>query len=79
LFVLLGLAARFAAFRRRITTFAEELLILSRKREGLPAIAAHELLIFSHKSLSSVLQVCAAFEVPPNFAVLPQSPAIAVD
>ena len=58
LFVLLGLAARFAALRRRITTFAEEFLILGGKRECLPAIAAHELLIFSHISLSSMLLVC---------------------
>lgn len=57
LLVLLGLAAWLAALGRRITTLAEELLIFSRKREGLPAIAAHELLIFSHISLSSVLQV----------------------
>jgi len=79
LFVLLGLAARFAALRRRITAFAEESLILSRKREGLPAIAAHELLIFSHISLSSVIQVCAALEIPSNFARLRRSLAIAAD
>ena len=63
LFVLLGLPACFAALRRRITAFAEEFLILSRKCERLPAITAHELLIFSHRSLSFVFQVCAAFEV----------------
>jgi hypothetical protein len=79
LFVFLGLAARFAAFRRRITALPEKLLILRRKREGLPAIAAHELLIFSHISLSSLLQLCDAFEIPPNLAVLPRSLAFAVD
>jgi hypothetical protein len=52
LLVLLGLAARFAALRRRITALAEEILILRCKREGLPTIAALELLIFSHISLS---------------------------
>jgi hypothetical protein len=60
LFVLLGLAACFAALRRWKTTFAEEVLIVSRKREWLPAIATHELLIFSHISLSFMLQVGAA-------------------
>jgi hypothetical protein len=79
LILLLGLAACFAALRRRITTFAEEILILRGKREGLPAIAAHELLIFSHISLSSVYQVCATFDFPSNFAVLPQPLANAVD
>jgi hypothetical protein len=64
LFVLLCLAACFTALRCRITSFAEELLILGRKREGLPAIAANELLIFSHVSLSSMIQVSAAFEKP---------------
>ena len=78
LFVLLGLAAWFAALRRRITAIAEEFLILCRKREGLPAIAAHELLISSHKSLSSVLLVCAAFEIP-DFPALPRALALAVD
>jgi hypothetical protein len=73
LFVFLGLAARFAALGRRIAPFAEELLILARKREGLPAIAAHELLIFSHISLSYLLQVSAAPDV------LPRSLPIAVD
>jgi hypothetical protein len=66
LFLFLGLAARFAALGRRITTFAEELLILSRKREGLPAIAAHELLIFSHISLSYLLQVCVTVDLLPR-------------
>jgi hypothetical protein len=61
LFVLLGLTARFAALRRRITTLAEKFLVLRGKRERLPAIAAHELLIFSHISLSSILLVCSAF------------------
>ena len=56
-----GLTACFTALRRRITTFTEELLILARKREYLPAIAAGELLISSHRFLSSMLQVCAAF------------------
>jgi len=73
LFVLLGLAACLAALRRRIAAFAEERLIVGGKREGLPAIAAHELLIFSHISLSSMLQVCAALNV------LRRSPAIAGD
>jgi TRAP-type C4-dicarboxylate transport system permease large subunit len=63
LFVFLGLAASFAALGRRITTLAEEFLIFGRKREGLPAVTADELLIFSHISLSSMLQVCAAFGV----------------
>jgi hypothetical protein len=79
LFVLLGLAAWFAALRRGITTITEELLILGRKREGLPAIAAHELLIFSHISLSSMHSVSAAFEIPSNFAGLPRPQAIATD
>jgi hypothetical protein len=73
------LPARFAALRRRITTFAEEFLILGGKRECLPAIAAHELLIFSHISLSSMLLVCSAFEKPSNFAVLPRPLAFAAD
>ncbi|MFZ0305406.1 MAG: hypothetical protein WAL75_22140 [Terracidiphilus sp.] len=66
LFVLLCLATRLAALRRRIATFAEEILILSGKREGLPAIAAHKLLIFSHNSLSSINPVCAALDVLPR-------------
>jgi hypothetical protein len=37
------------------------------------------LLIFSHISLSFMLLVCSAFEKPPNFAVLPWTPASAVD
>jgi hypothetical protein len=69
LFVLLGLPARFAALRRRITTLAEELLILRSKRECLPAIAAHELLIFSHISLSSMLQCVLRSKYHSNFAV----------
>jgi hypothetical protein len=77
LIVLLGLATGFAALGRRIATLAEEFLILRGKREGLPAIAAHELLIFSHISLSSILQVFAAFEIPPDLAVLPGRFAIA--
>jgi hypothetical protein len=79
LFVLLGLTARFATLRRRITTLAEKFLVLRGKRERLPAIAAHELLIFSHISLSSMLLVCSAFEKPPNFALLPWAPAFAAD
>jgi hypothetical protein len=66
LLVLLGLAARFTALRRRITTLAEELLILGGKREGLPTIAAHKLLIFSHISLSYMFHVSAALEVLPR-------------
>jgi hypothetical protein len=62
LFVFLGLAARFTPLGRRISAFPEELLILSRKREGLPAIATHELLIFSHISLSMMLQVFPALD-----------------
>jgi hypothetical protein len=79
LFVFLGLTARFAALRRRITTLAEEFLILRSECERLPAIAAHELLIFSHISLSSMLQVNAALEIPSNSVVLSRSLAIAVD
>jgi len=79
LFLFLGLAARFAALGRRITTIAEELLIFRSKCERLPAITAHELLIFSHISLSSILRVCAAFEIPSSFAVLRRSPVIAVE
>jgi hypothetical protein len=63
LLVLLRLAACFAALGRRIATFAEEVLIFCGKRECLPAIAAHKLLIFSHISLSSMLQLSAAFDV----------------
>jgi hypothetical protein len=55
LFRFLGLTARFAALRRRITTFVEELLILGAKSKGLSAIAAHELLISNHLFLSSML------------------------
>jgi len=73
LLVLLGLAACFAALGRGVTTIAKELLILGRKREGLPAIAAHELLIFSHISLSSMHSVSAAFQVPVELCWL--SPA----
>jgi hypothetical protein len=79
LLVLLGLTARFAALRRRITTLAEEFLVLSGKRECLPAIAAHELLIFSHISPSSMLLVCSAFKKPSNVAVLPRPLAFAAD
>jgi hypothetical protein len=67
LFLLFGGAAWFAALGRRITMFPEKVLIVRGKRECLPAIAAHELLIFSHKSLSSILScVCVAdtAEVP---------------
>ncbi len=60
LLVLLGLAAGLAAFRRRVSALTEEILILRRKCEGLPAIATEELLIFSHISLSLMLQLCAA-------------------
>jgi hypothetical protein len=79
LFVLLGLTACLATLRRRITAIAEELLILGSKCECLSAIAAHELLISSHKSLSSMHQVSAAFEIPSNFAVVSRSIAVAVD
>jgi len=71
LFTLLGLAACFAALRCRITTFHKERLILGRKRECLPTIAAHELLICGHISLSSMLPVSAAFEKPSNSVPLP--------
>jgi hypothetical protein len=37
------------------------------------------LLIFSHISLSSMLQVCSAFEKPSNFARLPRPLAYAAD
>jgi hypothetical protein len=70
LLVLLRLAACLAALRRRITTFAEELLILSSECEVLPAIAANELLIFSHISLSSILQVCAALDLLPRWLAI---------
>jgi hypothetical protein len=60
LLVLLGLTARSAALRCRITTIAEEFLILGGKSKSLPAIAADELLILSHISLSSLLQMRAA-------------------
>jgi hypothetical protein len=66
LLVLLSLAACLAALWRRIASLAEEVLILSGKRESLPAIAAHELLIFSHISLSSMLLVCATLDVLPR-------------
>jgi hypothetical protein len=66
LFVLLRLAACFAPLGRRITTLAEELLVLSGKRERLPAVTANELLIFSHISLSFMLQVSAALDVLPR-------------
>jgi hypothetical protein len=56
LFVLLSLAACLAALRRRIPAITEEFLILCSKCEGLPAIAAHQLLIFSHKSLSNCIK-----------------------
>lgn len=57
LFRFLGLTASLTALRRRITTFAEELLVLGGKTKGLSAIAAHELLISSHRFLSSMLLV----------------------
>lgn len=77
LFVLLSLAACFTALRRRITTFAEELLILGSKRERLPAIAANELLIFSHMPLSLMLQVCAAVAAE-SFELIDLYPAFAM-
>jgi hypothetical protein len=79
LFVLLGLPARFAALRRRITTLAEKFLILCGKRECLPAIAAHELLIFSHISLSSMLQCVLRWKYHRTLAVLHRSLTIAAD
>src|SRR5690242_17599368 len=48
LFVLLCLAARFAALGRRVPALAEERLIVGRKGEILSAVAARELLISSH-------------------------------
>jgi hypothetical protein len=74
LFVLLGLTAGLAALGRRITTFAEEVLILSGKRECLPAIAAHKLLIFSHISLSSMLQLSATFNVSSRSLTITTDP-----
>jgi hypothetical protein len=56
LFLFLGLAAWFAALRGRVTMLPEKILIVASKRECLPAIAAHELLIFSHISLSFIVE-----------------------
>ena len=53
LFVFLCLAAWFATFGSRIATFTKELLFFARKREFLPAVAAHQLKI-SHGFLSSI-------------------------
>jgi hypothetical protein len=55
LFLFFGLTAWFAALRGRVTMLPEKILIVAGKRESLPAIAAHELLIFSHMSLSSTV------------------------
>lgn len=77
LFVFLGLAARLAALRSRVTTIAEEFLVLRTKREGLSTIAANELLIFSHMPLSLMLQVCAAVAAE-SFELIDLYPAFAM-
>lgn len=48
LLVLLGLPACLAALGRRVSAVSEKFLILRRKCESLPAIAANKLLISSH-------------------------------
>ncbi|HEV2133990.1 MAG TPA: hypothetical protein VGR47_06975 [Terracidiphilus sp.] len=55
LLVLLCLAARLAAFRCRIATLPEEVLILARKGEILPTVAARQLQIRRHKSIPFVV------------------------
>jgi len=56
LFILLCLTAWFAALGRRVTAFAEKILVFAGKRECLSAVATHELQILSHMFLSSLLR-----------------------
>jgi hypothetical protein len=57
LFVFLGLAARFAAFRCGISALLEERLVFACERKYLPAVATGELQISSHGESSFPLYV----------------------
>jgi hypothetical protein len=62
LLVLLCLAAWLAPLGRRVTAVAKKLLVVGGKREYLSTVAASELQIVSHISLSFLFLLRAAFQ-----------------